>query len=36
MLIVLVSSIFVCPDLPSCITGLDVLDKIFVSGVTDG
>ena len=36
MVIVLVSNIFVCPDILSCIIGLDVLDKIIVSDGTDG
>ena len=36
MVIVLVSTIFVCPEFLSCITGMDVLDKILVSYGTDG
>ena len=36
MVIVLESSIYVCPDKLSCITGLDVLENIFIYDVTDG
>ena len=36
VVIVLASIICVCPELISWITGLDVMDKILVSDVTDG
>ena len=36
MVIVLVSTICVCPYFLSCITGLDVLDKTHVSNETAG
>ena len=36
MIIVLMSSICVCPNLVCCIIGIDVLENIFVSGGTNG
>ena len=36
MVIFLVSTVCICNEFLSCIIGLDVLDKILVSGGTDG